>query len=209
MQSSLIVKVFHSVCKIEGFVTKTRQVQKRTFHANTALLFSVTKSMLWLNLFEQTSYRFEDISIWNSSCSSKSTQVHCCSDKHRTSPWAIGFLLLYKMLIELHAICLGCLNEVMSMILCYINNIPLEKWRPKLILIIDWCPGENKNKVKVEFLYSLVHILKVYKRITHFYFFFLVTGRSYLPNDQDFSLIFHKMWKATTVKIPEMSTGKL
>lgn len=80
-------------------------------------------------------------------------------------------------------------NEVTSMLLDYLKNIPIEKLTDELVLISDGCPGQNKNKTMVRFIYCLVHILKLFKRVTHI---FPVRGHSYLPNDQDFSLIGNK-----------------
>lgn len=51
----------------------------------------------------------------------------------------------------------------------------------------------------VYFLYLLVHSLKIFKSITYL---FPVRGHSFLPNDQDFSLISAKK-KTATVEVPD------
>lgn len=91
-------------------------------------------------------------------------------------------------------------NEVTSMLLDAINNLPDNKRKDELVLISDGCPGQNKNKTMVQFLYCLVHVLKIFKRVTYL---FPMRGHSYLPNDQDFGLIGNKKKKANIVTLPE------
>lgn len=52
----------------------------------------------------------------------------------------------------------------------------------------------------VQFLYCLVHVLKIFQRITYL---FPVRGHSYLPNDQDFALIGTKKKNIKIIEIPE------
>lgn len=72
-------------------------------------------------------------------------------------------------------------NEVTSMLLHYLNNIDLPC--RNLILFSDGYRGQNKNYVMLHFLYMLMHIGT---------YIFAIRGHSYLPNDQDFSLIEKK-----------------
>lgn len=88
-------------------------------------------------------------------------------------------------------------NDVTSMLLNYFNNNDLCR---NLVLISDSCPGQNKNYTMLHFLYVLVHVLKMFDSITYL---FPVRGHSYLPNDQDFSLISRKKRKTERVEIPE------
>lgn len=53
----------------------------------------------------------------------------------------------------------------------------------------------------VQFLYCLVHVLKLFQKVTYL---FPIRGHSYLPNDQDFGLIGKKKKLATKVEVPEM-----
>lgn len=97
-------------------------------------------------------------------------------------------------------------NEVISMLLHFINNIPHSQLTDELVLISDGCPGQNKNKTVVHFLFCLVHILKMFKRVTYL---FPVRGHSYLPNDQDFSLISAQRRKTTIAELPKTWDAKI
>ena len=92
-------------------------------------------------------------------------------------------------------------NEVTSMLLDAINNLPDGKRYDELVLFSNGCPGQNMNKAMVEFLYCLVHVLKIFEKVTYL---FPIRGHSYLPNDQDFSLIGKKKKSTIKVEIPEM-----
>lgn len=75
-------------------------------------------------------------------------------------------------------------NDVTSLLFhFFVNNDITSR---DLILISDGCPGQNKNYVMVHFLYCMVHVLNMFDTIKYI---FPVRGHSYLPNDQDFSLI--------------------
>lgn len=87
--------------------------------------------------------------------------------------------------------------DVTSMLLNYFNTNNLCR---NLVLISDGCPGQNKNYTMLHFLYVLVHVLKMFDSITYL---FPVRGHSYLPNDQDFSLISRKKRKTERVETPE------
>lgn len=91
-------------------------------------------------------------------------------------------------------------NEVTSMLLDSINNLPDEKMHDELVLLSDGCPGQNKNKTMVQFLYCLVHFLKIFQKVTYV---FPIRGHSYLPNDQDFALIGNKKRTTNRAEIPE------
>jgi hypothetical protein len=73
-------------------------------------------------------------------------------------------------------------NCITSMLLDYLKNNLLAD-TSELWLFSDGCPGQNKNHVILQFAYTLVHILKIVKLITHV---FPVRGHSYLPCDGDF-----------------------
>lgn len=88
-------------------------------------------------------------------------------------------------------------NDVVSMLLNYFNNHDVSR---NLVLISDSCPGQNKNYTMLHFLYALVHGLKLFDSVTYL---FPVRGHSYLPNDQDFSLISRKKRKIERVETPE------
>lgn len=75
-------------------------------------------------------------------------------------------------------------NDVISLLLHYMNNNNVNT--DTLVLFSDGCPGQNKNYLMVNFLYFLVHGLKMFKTILYI---FPIRGHSRLPNDQDFSLI--------------------
>lgn len=53
-------------------------------------------------------------------------------------------------------------NEVTSMILDYLNNIQTDC--DDQVLLRDGCPGQNKNKTKIQFLFCLVLVLKLFQR---------------------------------------------
>lgn len=91
-------------------------------------------------------------------------------------------------------------NEVTSMLLHAINAMPDNKRHNELVLFSDGCPGQNKNKTMVHFLYCLVHVLRIFSKVTYL---FPVRGHSYLPNDQDFALIGTKKKNIKMVEIPE------
>lgn len=76
----------------------------------------------------------------------------------------------------------------------------------ELVLISDGCPGQNKNKTMVHFLFSIVHVLKLFKKGTYL---FPVRGHSYLTNDQDFSLISAQKKNTTIAEIPEVWDEKI
>nr|CAH7751893.1 unnamed protein product [Callosobruchus chinensis] len=78
-------------------------------------------------------------------------------------------------------------NDVTSMLLHYLKNKDIV--HDHLIIFSDGCSGQNKNHVMVYFQYMLVHVLKLFKKITHI---FPMRGHSFLPNDQDFALIEKK-----------------
>ena len=77
------------------------------------------------------------------------------------------------------------------MLLDAINNLPDGKRYDELVLFSDGCPGQNKNKT----ILGRVSLLLSPRAET-----FL----SYLPNDQDFSLIGKKKKSTMKVEIPEM-----
>lgn len=89
-------------------------------------------------------------------------------------------------------------NEVTSMLLHYLRNVGTT--HNDLVLISDGCSGQNKNHVMVYFLYYLVHGFKMFDSVTYL---FPMRGHSYLPNDQDFSLIELKKRKTHYVGTPE------
>lgn len=91
-------------------------------------------------------------------------------------------------------------NEVTSMLLDYLKNISPEGRPSELVLISDGCPGQNKNMTMVRFLYTLIHVFKMFEKITYL---FPVRGHSYLPNDQDFSLIEIKKRRLPCAEVPE------
>lgn len=69
-----------------------------------------------------------------------------------------------------------------------------------LVLISDGCPGQNKNYTMLHFLYILVHGFNLFESITYM---FPVRGHSYLPNDQDFSIIEKKKRKKERIEVPQ------
>lgn len=89
-------------------------------------------------------------------------------------------------------------NDVCSMLLYFINNNNFAT--KNLVLISDGCPGQNKNYVMLHFLFILVHVLKIFDKITYL---FPVRGHSFLPNDQDFALIERKKRRLERVETPE------
>ncbi|CAH1958008.1 unnamed protein product [Acanthoscelides obtectus] len=89
-------------------------------------------------------------------------------------------------------------NEVTSLLFHYFTQVPDITSR-NLVLISDGCPGQNKNYVMMHFMYLLVHCLKLFDNITYI---FPIRGHSFLPNNQDFSIISKR--KAVEVaEIPE------
>lgn len=89
-------------------------------------------------------------------------------------------------------------NDVTSMLFQYLKGVAGE--HRNLVLISDSCCGQNKNYVMVHFLYILVHCLNMFDSVTHL---FPVRGHSYLPNDQDFSLVEKKKRKLEAAEAPE------
>lgn len=89
-------------------------------------------------------------------------------------------------------------NEVTSMLFDYFARV-LDITSPNLVIFSDGCPGQNKNYVMVHFLYILVHCLKLFESVTYI---FPMRGHSFLPNDQDFSII-SKRKNVETAEVPE------
>lgn len=89
-------------------------------------------------------------------------------------------------------------NEVTSMLFYYLTRSVIITSR-HLVLFSDGCPGQNKNYVMIHFLYMLVHCLKLFDDITYI---FPIRGHSFLPNDQDFSII-SKRKNVVTADIPQ------
>lgn len=89
-------------------------------------------------------------------------------------------------------------NEVTSLLFHYFTKV-VDITSRNLVLLSDGCPGQNKNYVMMHFLYMLVHCLKLFDRITYI---FPIRGHSFLPNDQDFSVI-SKRKAVETAEIPE------
>lgn len=85
-------------------------------------------------------------------------------------------------------------NDVTSILFNYLLLEGASANASELILISDGCAGQNKNYVMVKFWYMVVHVLKLYTKVTHI---FPVRGHSYLPNDQDFGLIGQERKKVT------------
>ncbi|KAJ8874192.1 hypothetical protein PR048_025034 [Dryococelus australis] len=75
-------------------------------------------------------------------------------------------------------------NET-CMFLDYIKNLREDKIID-LVSTSDECLGQNKNRTIMQFLYYLVHVLKLYCKTSYT---FLFGGHTYMPNDRDFSLI--------------------
>lgn len=73
-------------------------------------------------------------------------------------------------------------NNVASLLFRYFRQLP---YKP-LILMCDNCPGQNKNRILVRFLYAAVHIWRIVPKIR---VIFPIRGHTYLPNDQDFSVV--------------------
>lgn len=88
-------------------------------------------------------------------------------------------------------------SDVTSLLLHYLNNRKITS--DHLVLLRDGCGGQNKNHVMVYIQYFLVHVLKMFKTVTHL---FPVRGHSYLPNDADFALIGNKK-KRCSPEVPE------
>ncbi|XP_065210875.1 uncharacterized protein LOC135843676 [Planococcus citri] len=76
-------------------------------------------------------------------------------------------------------------NNVTSMLFHAIRDLPYRE----LILMADNCPGQNKNRTMVLFLYMIVHFFHMVPQVT---IIFPVRGHTYLPNDADFALIKKK-----------------
>ena len=74
-------------------------------------------------------------------------------------------------------------SEVASCLLKCFSS--LKTGATSLVLYSDGCAGQNKNKVILFFLLSLIH-QKIYQRIDHK---FLTRGHIFLPNDRDFAII--------------------
>ena len=74
-------------------------------------------------------------------------------------------------------------SEVASCLLKCFSS--LKTRATSLVLYLDGCAGQNKNKVILFFLLSLIH-QKIYQRIDHK---FLTRGHTFLPNDRDFAII--------------------
>lgn len=89
-------------------------------------------------------------------------------------------------------------NDVTSLLFHYLHS-KSDDLEDDLVLISDGCSGQNKNYAMVHFLYMLVHCFKMFQRITYI---FPIRGHSYLPNDQDFSIVEKKKRKAT-IETPE------
>jgi hypothetical protein len=71
------------------------------------------------------------------------------------------------------------------MLLDYLkNNLPADT--SELWLFSYGYPGQNKSHVMLQFAYTLIHILKIVKVVTHV---FPVRGHSHLPCDGDFRYI--------------------
>lgn len=68
-----------------------------------------------------------------------------------------------------------------------------------LVIFSDGCAGQNKNYTMVRFLYFVVHVLNLFKSVVHI---FPIRGHSFMPNDQDFSIISKKKEKVT-VETPQ------
>ncbi|KAJ8892739.1 hypothetical protein PR048_005320 [Dryococelus australis] len=65
--------------------------------------------------------------------------------------------------------------------------------------LVMMVPGQNKNRTMMHFIYCLVHVLKLYDKVTYI---FPVRGHTYRPNDKDFSLIGHKKKITTSAELP-------
>ncbi|KAJ8883576.1 hypothetical protein PR048_015420 [Dryococelus australis] len=89
-------------------------------------------------------------------------------------------------------------NEVTSMLLDKINHNREDEIK-ELVLTRDRCPGQNNNSTTMHFIYCLAHVLKVYDKVTYI---FPVRGHTYMPNDQDFSLIGHKKKSTASAELP-------
>ncbi|CAH2089734.1 unnamed protein product [Euphydryas editha] len=88
-------------------------------------------------------------------------------------------------------------KDVVTLLLRYFSTHGIHS--DKLVLISDGCCGQDNNYVMVYFLYCLVHALKLFKSIKYI---FSIRGHTYLPNDQDFSLIRNKK-KKMTAEVPD------
>lgn len=89
-------------------------------------------------------------------------------------------------------------NEVTSLLFHYLTKI-VDITSRNLVVLSDGCPGQNKNYVMMHFMYMLVHCLKLFDSITYL---FPIRGHSFLPNDQDFSII-SKRKAVETAEIPK------
>lgn len=89
-------------------------------------------------------------------------------------------------------------NEVTSLLFHYLTKV-IDVTSRDLVVLSDGCPGQNKNYVMMHFMYILVHCLNLFDSITYI---FPIRGHSFLPNDQDFSVISKR--KAVEIaEIPE------
>lgn len=89
-------------------------------------------------------------------------------------------------------------NDVTSHLFHYLRHRDLATTET-LVIFSDSCAGQNKNYTMVRFLYFVVHVLKLFKSVTHI---FPIRGHSFLPNDQDFAIISKKKEKVT-VETPQ------
>lgn len=87
-------------------------------------------------------------------------------------------------------------NDVTSHLFHFLRH--LNNTTDTLIIFSDGCAGQNKNYTMVRFLYFIVHVLKIFQTVMHI---FPVRGHSFLPNDQDFSII-SKIKAKATVELP-------
>ncbi|KAJ8885408.1 hypothetical protein PR048_011605 [Dryococelus australis] len=89
-------------------------------------------------------------------------------------------------------------DKVTYMLLNYINNNkePLNV----LVLISDGCCGQTKNLTMVQLLFVLVHCFRVFKTATYL---LPVRGHSYIPKNEDFSLIEIKKQCTQCVELRE------
>lgn len=90
-------------------------------------------------------------------------------------------------------------NEVTTLLFRYLRDLNGDL-PEHLVLISDSCCGQNKNYIMLHFLFMLVHCFKMFKSVLHL---FPVRGHSYLPNDQDFSLIEKKKRVLESAELPD------
>lgn len=77
-------------------------------------------------------------------------------------------------------------DNVYSLLFHYVKRLP---YKP-LVLIADNCPGQNKNKTLIRFLYLAVH---VWKMVPSGLVIFPIRGHLYMFTDSDFARINKKM----------------